>query len=194
LTAKRVDRRIERTQQLLHGALIALVQEKGFEAVTVQEIIDRANVGRATFYAHFVDKEDLLVKAMDPFSAQLKERQRRTLRERAASDGRSFDFARELFARAEGHRELLRAMVGRQGAQILQRHFQRLQLELVREELKNVARRPASGAPPEAVAQALASALYGLLVWWMDSKPRMTVDEVYELFRKMAAATTKAVL
>lgn len=58
--AKRRDRRVERTEQLLRQALLALVQEKGFEALTVQEIIDRANVGRATFYAHFDNKDDLL--------------------------------------------------------------------------------------------------------------------------------------
>jgi AcrR family transcriptional regulator len=47
------DRRVERTEQLIRGALRSLIQEKGFEALTVQQIIDRANVGRATFYAHF---------------------------------------------------------------------------------------------------------------------------------------------
>ena len=39
---------------------MTLVQEKGFESVTVQEIIDRANVGRATFYSHFDSKDDLI--------------------------------------------------------------------------------------------------------------------------------------
>jgi AcrR family transcriptional regulator len=59
--AKRRDRRVERTQQLLREALLSLIREKGFEGLTVQEIIDRANVGRATFYAHFENKDDLLL-------------------------------------------------------------------------------------------------------------------------------------
>ena len=54
------DRRVERTQLLL-AALVSLIEEKGFEALTVQDIIDRANLGRATFYAHFDNKEDLFV-------------------------------------------------------------------------------------------------------------------------------------
>src|SRR4051794_4639849 len=94
---KKIDRRVGRTRQLLSEALLALIQEKGFDAVTVQDVIDRANVGRSTFYSHFVDKEDLLVKAMDPFSAHLKERQRKALRERARSDEGAFAFSRELF-------------------------------------------------------------------------------------------------
>lgn len=53
------DRRSQRTRQALHQALFALMREKRYDAITVQDIIDRANVGRSTFYAHFVDKEDL---------------------------------------------------------------------------------------------------------------------------------------
>jgi AcrR family transcriptional regulator len=189
---KKEDRRIQRTRQLLSQALISLIQDKGFDAVTVQDIIDRANVGRSTFYTHFVDKEDLLVQAMDPFSASLKEGQRRALRERAPSDERAFAFSKELFAHANGHRDVFRTMVGKQSAAVLQRHFQRLQVELVREELKAMVPRAANDARLEPVVQYLASALYGLLAWWMDGKMRMTVDEVDALFRKMAISAVTA--
>jgi AcrR family transcriptional regulator len=56
-----VDRRVQKTHQLIQSALMALIQEKRFEALSLQDIIDRANVGRATFYTHFDNKEDLLV-------------------------------------------------------------------------------------------------------------------------------------
>src|SRR6516164_5384579 len=55
-----MDRRIQRTHQVLHQALISLIVEKGYEVITVQDIIDRANVGRSTFYTHYVGKQDLL--------------------------------------------------------------------------------------------------------------------------------------
>ena len=54
------DRRTQRTRQTLSHALIALIQEKRYDAITVQDICDRANVGRSTFYAHYQDKDDLL--------------------------------------------------------------------------------------------------------------------------------------
>src|SRR6186713_2598586 len=57
----RPDRRVSRTRRALKEALTDLILEKGYEAVTVQHVIDRADVGRSTFYAHFLDKDDLLM-------------------------------------------------------------------------------------------------------------------------------------
>ena len=57
---KRDDRRSRRTRRMLSEALVGLMLEKRYNTITVQEIIDRANVGRSTFYAHYMDKEDLL--------------------------------------------------------------------------------------------------------------------------------------
>ena len=59
------DRRVQKTRKLLQEALIDLVAEKGYESVTIQEVLDRANVGRSTFYAHFPDKEHLLHSILD---------------------------------------------------------------------------------------------------------------------------------
>lgn len=55
------DRRVQRTRQLLHKALIDLIKEKGFDAITVQDITERANLGRTTFYLHYPGKEELVL-------------------------------------------------------------------------------------------------------------------------------------
>jgi AcrR family transcriptional regulator len=62
---EQVDRRVQRTRALLRDALMSLIAEKGYRAITVQNIIDRANLGRSTFYAHYQDKEDLLLSGME---------------------------------------------------------------------------------------------------------------------------------
>jgi len=72
--AKKEDRRVQRTKRLLREALLALIREKRFEALSVQDVIDRADVGRATLYVHFDNKEDLLVSGFDGLRASLKER------------------------------------------------------------------------------------------------------------------------
>jgi AcrR family transcriptional regulator len=59
-SSKSEDRRIRRTRQLLRQASIDVMREKGFRATSIQEIAERANVSRGTFYAHFVDKYALL--------------------------------------------------------------------------------------------------------------------------------------
>src|SRR5437763_7788331 len=61
---KRDDRRSRRTRRMLGEALVALLLEKRYDTITVQEIIDRANVGRSTFYAHYLDKDDLLLQEL----------------------------------------------------------------------------------------------------------------------------------
>ena len=58
------DRRIQRTQGLLHEALGSLIHEKSYDAISVKEILDRANVGRSTFYMHFGDKDELLLSSI----------------------------------------------------------------------------------------------------------------------------------
>ncbi|MEO8609091.1 MAG: helix-turn-helix domain-containing protein [Chloroflexota bacterium] len=60
---EKTDRRIGRTRSLLQNALMELVAEKGYYAVKIQDIIDRANVGRTTFYAHFESKQELFAAA-----------------------------------------------------------------------------------------------------------------------------------
>src|ERR1700712_4163718 len=57
----KADRRSQRTRQMLSAALVALMLEKRYDEITVQDIIDQANVGRSTFYAHCLDKDDLLI-------------------------------------------------------------------------------------------------------------------------------------
>src|SRR5512134_2049542 len=61
-TKTKTDRRIQRTRQSLRAALLELIKEKGYDAISTEEITERANVGRATFYLHYKDKEDLLLE------------------------------------------------------------------------------------------------------------------------------------
>ena len=126
--ARREDRRVQRTRQALRGALFSLIQEKGFEALSVQDIIDRANVGRA----HFDNKEDLLVSGLDGLRASLKDRQREALSHGTNVDERAFAFSHEMLAHANEHRDLFYAMVGKRSGAVIHERVVRAPLEWFR--------------------------------------------------------------
>lgn len=65
------DRRVQRTKQVLFNALMKLVSEKPYDKITVQEILEQANVGRTTFYTHFQSKEDLFLSSHEHIFQQL---------------------------------------------------------------------------------------------------------------------------
>ncbi len=62
---RKPDLRIRRTRSLLSNALVALMQEKSINKITVQEVLDRATVGRSTFYLHYRDKDDLFLCVLE---------------------------------------------------------------------------------------------------------------------------------
>lgn len=65
------DLRIVRTKQAIQDALVELIEEKGFEAITVKDLTVRARINRGTFYAHYQDKYDLMAKCQDEIIAGL---------------------------------------------------------------------------------------------------------------------------
>ena len=71
MAAKKVDRRIQRSRKLLQDALITLILEKGYDSITVQNIIDEANVVRSTFYDHYMDKDDLMANSLELLREEL---------------------------------------------------------------------------------------------------------------------------
>lgn len=93
------DRRVRRTRATLHRALIELMIERGYDRVTVQDVLDRADVGRSTFYAHYRSKDDLLVVSGTEYL-------RATIAERGA------DAVRTMFDLAEVHPDVYRTLLG----------------------------------------------------------------------------------
>ena len=186
------DRRVQRTQQLLEAALLSLIKEKEFDLITVQEIIDRANVGRATFYAHYENKEDLIESGFEGLLATLRERQRETRGQSGNIDEQLFAFSRHLLAHANEHRDIFPSMVSKRGGALIQHLLRHLLVKVVRDDVK--AMMPKGGqVPEEAVVQFIAGGLFGLIMWWLSGKRRLSVEEVDGLFRRLALPAIKAV-
>lgn len=179
-TRKSTDRRVVRTRRALRDALVSLILERGYDEITVQDVIDRAEVGRSTFYAHFADKEDLLVSGFDEL--------RDALRTRKAAHPEPLGFAFALVEHARENRRLFRAIVGRKTGHTVQRRFRLLTIELVREDLESL-------APPsperDAAVQFLAGGFVELLTWWIDSRVPLDAVDVTAHFRRLSAPTLR---
>jgi AcrR family transcriptional regulator len=176
----RTDRRILRTRTTLGEAIVALMQEKSFEDITVQEVLDRAGVGRSTFYTHYRDKNDLFMSDVEDFleavASGLKDHQagsKRLLPVREflshVREVRTFyaalkksDKMNDLLALARGI--FARSIDGR------------LQSAGVRIE-------PTQRA---AQAYALAGSFLSLLEWWADKGMKADPSEMDEIFHRMA--------
>lgn len=186
MPAGKPDRRIARTQESLNTALIALILEKGYDAVTVADIIARANVGRSTFYAHHGSKESLLMSGLHRLREFLQQQQREAA-VAAGTNGVRFGFSRALFEHADSHRDLYHALVAKEtGAPVSQR-MRALVADLVRRDLETV-KRPARSpeVPRGAAVQFATDALFSVLIWWVDTKAKLTAAEADALFRRLA--------
>lgn len=160
------DRRIRRTRRALHEALIGLILEKGYVRVTVQDILDRADVGRSTFYAHYRDKEALLLTSFDGLHDDLRGHLDRMAPGRPPPDP-AYP-ALVIFEHAHQHRRVYSALCGRQGGNVVYGHLHSLIGDLLREHLRPHLAAAGSDLPPEIAAEFLTSAALGLLIWWVD--------------------------
>ena len=177
----KVDARTRRTREALGDALMALIVEKPFDSITVQDVLDRAGVGRSTFYAHYSDKDDLFFSDVEEFWEMM-----------AGALSRNGDRSErvapvsELFAHVGEMHTVYRAMVdaGRihEVLELGHGHFARA-FERRFEEIPR-----ASGIPAPtraALANAQAGALFSLLTWWITRGMPGTPAEMDALFHRM---------
>jgi AcrR family transcriptional regulator len=189
---KTEDRRVQRTRRLLKEALIALTLERGYEAVTIADIAERADVGRSTFYVHFPDKETLLLHGFDDLGAHLSKVQALALASDRPMKERALSFSLELFEHAFEYRRLFQAIVGKQGGAMIQKKVKRMLVLLVRKDVAALA--GSSEAPREAVVELIVGAFLSLLPWWLERPGQRTPADINTLFRALVMPGVTAVL
>lgn len=178
---KRMDARVRRTRDALGDALVALMQEKPFDTITVQDVLDRAKVGRSTFYAHYSDKDDLLMSDAEEFFEAIS----MMLSVRGDQSDRVFP-VREFFSHITEAKQFVDALVSsgkfhdnlELAHGLFARGIERRLSELPRGRKISADERPA-------IAFAHAGALLSLLQWWIDRGMRQPPQEMDQLFHKM---------
>jgi AcrR family transcriptional regulator len=163
---EKLDRRVRRTRRMLSTAILELMAEHPYEALTIQEITDRADLNRATFYLHFSNKDELLIAALEERFDELVARFEDTGMLRHDWD----DAGAELlaFQHVAEHAPLYRRLLGERGMGYVIVRVIRYIAEFSEEQLRR--RAPNSDGyifPPALIAQHVAGSIFALINWWL---------------------------
>ena len=177
----KIDRRVLRTQKLITDALLNLVMEKPLNDITIQEITDTANVGRATFYLHYNSKEEcmmqMLTKGFDSLVAELESTLKAPNRELVM-------IIEEVFNHCAKNRKLYRAILGdSQSAFLLNDVKKYVTTKILENNLRMNATYP---LVEQAIAIYLSGALINLLIWWLEEEPALSAKQAAQIFASLS--------
>jgi AcrR family transcriptional regulator len=183
--ARHLDRRVQRTRKSLQDSLMALILEEGYDEISIQNITEKANLGRATFYLHFKDKDELLLEVMNQLildfmeqAPQLTEAQWRL--EDTKTIVKLFDFA-------AAHYDLYRILTIGSGGITASRQLHHSIAEnikvFIQAELDALNAEPV--LPVDFIANHFSGALLATIYWWLDNDLPYTPEEMATMFQKI---------
>lgn len=178
-TQKR-DRRSQRTQRLLSDALIALMFEKRYDDITIQDILDRANIGRSTFYEHYWDKRDLITSEIERVIDLLGQRV-----ETPSQRTGVFIPSLALFQHVREQQRLFQALQRGQGIETITQAFQDHLRARVEAGLCREGKQGESGELFAAVASYIVGAFMSLMQWWLATEMTWSPERMDALFRDL---------
>jgi AcrR family transcriptional regulator len=173
------DRRSQRTRHVVSAAFVQLLKEKGYSAISVSDIIERANIGRSTFYSHYRDKDDLFVSELDRVIELLSHRI-------PNEEGMPFFPSLGLFQHVGEEYELYRALVWTPGIDLLIKHLQTSLSHRIEEGLQKSGRD--FDVPLPALANFIAGSFLTLLKWWLENKMVYSAEEMDRIFKTLTMA------
>lgn len=184
------DRRSLRTRHLVTAAMMDLLREKRYDAITVQDLLDRASIGRSTFYTHYFDKEDVLESMVE----QIFETLRPPLSHRDGGQQHLVP-SLELFRHVHQNDHTFLALErGHAGGRVWEAGQAILSKTIEQALAAMCAERGSHALPLTAVAQYLAGAFLALLKWWLSAEMPATPEQMDQLFQRLALPGVWAVI
>ena len=171
------DRRVRRTRSSLHSAFLDLLSQRSYGEITVSEIIERADIGRSTFYAHYRDKDDLFADAIDVLRTDL------TVGTADAAPG-TLRFSRPFLEHLDANRAIARTTLAASAESPMLRDIERMLVSQVRAELRGWS--PAADAALlHSAAAATVGAFLALVEQWLESERAAEPREIDALFQRL---------
>lgn len=186
---KTEDRRIQKTRKLLQEALISLILEKSYESISVQDILDRANVGRSTFYTHFENKDELLISGVHhDLRGMLQTAQAAASTVSAKPYEKVIGFSLTMFEHAYEYRGVWKALLVSQAGAIVRQNIHEMLAELIRDGYRKEfqrRRKADSEVPFELLVHFLAATFMSVMSWWLDQPIPLPPKKIEGFFQAL---------
>ncbi len=184
----KIDRRVKRSQNLLGEALMSLILEKGYEAVTIRDITERADVAYVTFFRHYKSKDELVTQCLQVGMHDLQTRIEAAARRTRAGVTDSAE-GQMIFEYVRANSQLFRVLLRSQGAsQVRQQTLTAIETIF----LNNC--KPLSAKekliPHQIAAHHIAASLLSLIEWWLEHEMPYPVERMGQVYGKLIINAT----
>jgi AcrR family transcriptional regulator len=181
MAPEKKDRRTRRTHQLLQSALLALLKEKRYEEISVQDIIERADVARSTFYVHYLDKDDLLTGGHGVFAENLGQQ----LTSHATENRASVFSSRAWFYHIQAQVPILKVISKDPAMDLAMKTLRGIIHRSVEERMRAHSPVEDASVPLSLVVDYLTDTLMTLIKWWFKDGMRYTPEQMDEMFQQL---------
>lgn len=177
------DRRVKRTQKALARALIDLTLEKGYETITIREITERAEVGYATFFRHYHDKDTLLRDVLDVVLDELT-----SLLQTPTNHTNHATTGTLVFRYVQAHSEVVHVLLSSQGSSALIHRIVDAGTQSVRRQNALLT----GAVPADVAANHLVTSTMALILWWLEHAMPYPPEQMGLIYQELIARPTHA--
>lgn len=190
MQAAKTDRRVLRTQKSLGDALVALTLERGYEAITIKDLTERADVAYVTFFRHYKDIDDLMFQVLQGIIEDLAQRVETALaglNEAESEAGQTEGYL--IFQLLQENTDLYRILLTNPTSLKLRKQVLHHVAAMVLKDCEANAD-PAGVVPPEVVAYHVAHSLLGLIEWWLENDQPYSLERMAQIYQRLIIRAT----
>lgn len=175
------DRRIEKTRRAIFDAFSDLMQEKKYPHISVQEIIDRANVGRTTFYAHFPTKDSLLIESINSIFESFHHKAADNLKNESTTT--ELIPVSEIFIHISENKRIIKSLFHSEMDELLLGNFKKYWNNIIEVHISSqISNGKKSAVPIDILSNHIINSLLNLAKWWINSEMTYTPQQMEEYY------------
>ncbi len=187
----KTDRRVERTRELLQKALMELITERGYDAITIQDIVDRAHVGRTTFYLHYNNKDELFMSCHQSIVSEFHLGLPHPLTREELLSPEIPPVMASAYQHLEQDRALLYPIFQGKDSPLILRQIREQSAHEIEANLRAVFAEVDSPIPLDMLANYLAGAQITLMQWWLEKRRPYTAETLVQTFHRLRQAAIR---